>query len=163
MIGRRARDTASERRAAATGAVATRRFGRREHVRSDDGPDGAESLQALLAEVVLLREENAGLKAAQHQPASVGRALRHVRSLSAAPVDDGELADDAAQMLVESLVLRESLLQVCEEIEEAMARVRSRLNGLGALERPEELAAASRYAGGDSVATEMGRNGHEDA
>ena len=157
-MGRRPRNAASEGRAPASGAG--RRFGRREHVRSEEGADGVESFETLHAEVVLLREENAALKAAQHQPPSIGRALRHVRSLPAAPVDGAELADDAAQMLVDGLVLRESLLEVCEELEQAMGRVRARLDALGATPGPDELEAAAHAGYNGAGAMEAGLNGH---
>jgi len=102
----------------------------------------------------------AALKAAQHQPPSIGRALRHVRSLPAAPVDGAELADDAAQMLVDGLVLRESLLEVCEELEQAMGRVRARLDALGATPGPDELEAAAHAGYNGAGAMEAGLNGH---
>jgi hypothetical protein len=117
-----------------------RRFGRREAPRSDDA-GGGESLQAVLAEVVLLREENARLKAAQHQPASLGRILGQARSLPAAHHDAEELADDAANMLIEGMVLRESLLEVCHELERAMVGVKTRLEALSTEPKPSAKAA----------------------
>jgi hypothetical protein len=42
-----------------------------------------------------------------------------------------DAADEAAEMLAEVVVLRDSLLEVCAELERAMATVRARLHSLG--------------------------------
>jgi hypothetical protein len=135
-----------------------RRFRRREQMRPTDGPEGLEPLQSVLAEVVLLREENARLKAAQHQPASLGRVLGRARSLPAPHADAEEIADDAAQMLVEGMVLRESLLEVCNELERVMGAVKAKLNAVapGAApptpRPPADAGAAEPAHGGPSAA-----------
>jgi hypothetical protein len=100
-----------------------RRFGRR-------GTDfeESESLGALRAELVLLREENARLKAAPHQAPDIARMLERARSLPAA--DPENMADETARMLVNGLVLRESLLEICQEIERAMVAFEARLKAL---------------------------------
>src|SRR4051812_18711241 len=103
------------------------RFRRR---RSDHHGDGADEAAALLAELVLLREENARLKAGRHQLPSLGRLVGQARTLGQSGAEE-DAADEAAGMLVEAVVLRDSLLEVCEELERSMASVRARLEALG--------------------------------
>jgi hypothetical protein len=95
--------------------------------------DGAtvEALQEALAELVLLREENARLSAAAHQPPSLGRVVSQVRSLAMDQDGSDDCADEAAQMIVEGVVLRESLLEVCRELERSMATLKARLSAMG--------------------------------
>jgi hypothetical protein len=107
-----------------------RRF-RRAGARGAAGPGGGDPLAALEAELVLLREENGRLKAAQHRGPGLDRALDLARALPAAVPAAGEADDEGAQMLVEGLVLRESLLELCQEVERAMVVVEARLKGLG--------------------------------
>ena len=105
--------------------------GRRRFQRPPPGsPGAAGSGAALEAEVVLLREENARLKAARHQRHNVGDMLERTRSLRSTEVDSGALADDTAQMLVEGLVIRESLIEICHEIERSMVIFEARLDAL---------------------------------
>jgi hypothetical protein len=101
--------------------------------RQSDGDDAAdiEEIASLHAEVVLLREENARLKAAQHRRADVGRLLGRARALPSAETDGQRLEDDAAQLLVDGLVVRESLLEICDEIERSMVAFTARLSALG--------------------------------
>jgi hypothetical protein len=136
-----------------------RRFGRRE-ARPDDAGAGGESVQAVLAEVVLLREENARLKAAQHQPASLGRILGQARSLPAAHHDAEELADDAANMLIEGMVLRESLLEVCHELERAMVGVKTRLEALSTEPKAAAKPAGTRPGAANGGAANGAGNAH---
>jgi hypothetical protein len=106
-----------------------RRFRR---ARAADEPAGAsESLASMHAELVLLREENARLKAAQHRRADIGRLLGRARALPSAESDGQRLDDDAAQLLVDGLVIRESLVEICEEIERSMVALGARLAALG--------------------------------
>jgi hypothetical protein len=105
-----------------------RRFGRR---RTDAGSE-PESLNALRAELLLLREENARLNAAQHRGADVGRVLRQARALPAIEPDDDSIADETTRVLIEGLVIRESLLELCQEIERAMVAFEARLTALQA-------------------------------
>jgi hypothetical protein len=104
-----------------------RRFGRR---RADyEALEVAgESLAALRAELVLLREENARLKTARHQGPDIGGLLERARSLPETRVDD--LGDETTRVLVEGLVIRESLLEICQEIERAMVSFEARLKAL---------------------------------
>jgi hypothetical protein len=94
--------------------------------------EGTEPLAALHAEVVLLREENARLRGAQHQRAEIGRLLGRARALPSTAVDRDSVGDDAAQLLIEGLVIRESLLEICEEIERSMVAFEAKLGALAA-------------------------------
>jgi hypothetical protein len=107
------------------------RFRRR---RANHGAAG-DPMEEMHAELVLLREENARLKAARHQLPSFGHVVGHMRSLPTAENAAEDAADEAAEMLAEVSVMRESLLEVCEELTRAMDLVRARLLGLGADER----------------------------
>ena len=91
---------------------------------------------------MLLREENARLKAAQHRRADVGRLLDRARSLPAATADSGGAGDDTAQLLFDGLVIRESLLEICREIERAMVAFEAKLDALAmaAVDRPSTAA-----------------------
>ena len=106
---------------------APRRFGRR---RADFEvlEAAGESLGALRAELVLLREENARLKTARHQGPDIGGLLERARSLPGERVDD--VGDETSRVLVEGLVIRESLLEICQEIERAMVSFEARLKAL---------------------------------
>ncbi len=116
-------------------------------------PPGAEtrldSIPPELAELVLLREENAWLKAAQHQAPGVGQVIERVRALPAAQPDAEDLEDEATQILVEVHVLRESLLELCGEIQQAMARVQATLEALssGFVAEPPTLYAVDEGGG----------------
>lgn len=103
-----------------------RRFGRR---RTDTGL-AVEPVVALRAELLLLREENARLKAAEHRGPDVGVLLGRARSFPATVPTDGDLADETTRVLVEGLVIRESLLELCQEIERAMVAFEARLSAL---------------------------------
>jgi hypothetical protein len=106
----------------------TRRFARRRI--DDDMPD--DSLVELHAELVLLREENARLKAAEHKGPDIDGLLTRARSLSAVRDDeDGGAADEATRVLAEGLVIRESLLEICRQIERVMVSFEARLLALG--------------------------------
>jgi hypothetical protein len=103
-----------------------RRFGRR---RTDNAGLAVESLVALRAELLLLREENARLKAAPHRGPDVGAVLGQARSFPSVRADD-DIADETTRVLVEGLVIRESLLELCHEIERAMVAFEARLTAL---------------------------------
>jgi len=120
-----------------------RRFRRVAGTLDDDGRPGAgDPLDSVHAELVLLREENARLKAAQHRRADVGRLLDRARSLPAATADSGGASDDTAQLLFDGLVIRESLLEICREIERAMVAFEAKLDALAtaAIDRPSTAA-----------------------
>ena len=107
-----------------------RRFGRR---RADLEvlEVAGESLGALRAELVLLREENARLKAAPHQAPDIAQLLGRARS-APARIDAHSIADETTRVLVEGLVIRESLLEICQEIERAKVSFEARLKALEA-------------------------------
>jgi hypothetical protein len=110
----------------------------------------SEALASVHAEVLLLREENSRLKAAQHHRADISRLLGRARSLPSAEVDHDSIEDDSAQLLVDGLVIRESLLEICQEIERSMVAFEARLNALAT-------------AAGDRASTQVagnGSNGH---
>lgn len=109
-----------------------RRFRRRTDRPEALGGD-AEGLAVVHAELLLLREENARLKAAQHQRADVSRLIGRARSLTNAELDHDSLSDDVEQLLVEGLLIRESLLEICQEIERSMVAFEGKLNALTAL------------------------------
>jgi hypothetical protein len=106
------------------------RFQRPRRSTAEEHAGAGESLASLHAELVLLREENARLKAAQHQSSDIGRLLGRARSLSSAKVDRDGLTDETAQMLVDGLVIRESLLEICQEIERSMVAFEAKLSAL---------------------------------
>jgi hypothetical protein len=76
-------------------------------------------------QVMLLREENARLKAGRHRPSDVGTMIDELRLVASA--EEGDLLDDAWSLLSECLVIREGLSQACVEIENAVGSVRQRL------------------------------------
>jgi hypothetical protein len=118
-----------------------RRFGRRTD-RVDGAAADPESFVALHAELLLLREENARLKAAQHQRADVSRLIGRARSLAAAELDRDSVSDDVEHLLVEGLLIRESLLEICQEIERSMVAFEGKLNALAAVSAERSRPAA---------------------
>jgi hypothetical protein len=79
------------------------------------------------AEVVLLREENAGLRVAQARETGVARVLERARSLEEnAAVPPG--VDGAWQALAQAVALREAIVDLCLEVEGALAGIRVRLS-----------------------------------
>jgi hypothetical protein len=119
--------------AAADAAVAAARTGRRRFRRrrpDQHGAAGGDPIADALAELVLLREENARLKAARHQVPSFGNVIGQMRAMPELERAE-DAADEAAEMLAEVVVLRDTLLEVCEELERTMVSVRVRLHRLG--------------------------------
>jgi hypothetical protein len=131
-----------------------RRFRRR----SDQPETAGDATPDVYAELLLLREENARLKAAQHQRADVSRLIGRARSLTNAELDHDSLSDDVEQLLVEGLLIRESLLEICQEIERSMVAFEGKLNALADLgpdrQRPapaptdDDLGQADGYGAG---------------
>jgi hypothetical protein len=117
---------------------ARRRFRRPGPLPGDERAGAGEPLASVHAELVLLREENARLKAAQHRRADVSRLLDRARSLPTAADDRDGASDDTAQLLFDGLVIRESLLEICREIERAMVAFEAKLDALAsaAVDRP---------------------------
>jgi hypothetical protein len=117
-----------------------RRFGRNSKALMGQDHETTRLLGALNAEITLLREENARLKAAQHESPGLGRLLEHARALPATLEGYENAGDEAAEMLVEGLVVREALLEVCDQIQHSMAAVQAKLLG----KAPEETVAPAR-------------------
>ncbi len=92
----------------------------------DDDPDEESDLQL---EVMLLREENARLKAERHRPSDVDTLIDQMRRLGAEK-GDAEMVDEAWTLLSECLVIREGLEQACVEIQAAIVAVHDRLRNL---------------------------------
>ena len=129
------------------------RFRRRiEQLRGDadalGGDESADEESNLKLEIMLLREENARLKAQRHRPADVNTLIDQMRRLG---VDkgDAEMADEAWTVLSECLVIREGLEQACVEIHAAIAAVQERLGKLAVKldDPPAERLAARRGVG----------------
>ena len=103
----------------------------------------------LKLQLMLLREENARLKSARHQPASAGTVIDRARLLTTS-TDDADAVDDAWSVLSECLAIREGLNQVCEEIQSAIDGIQERLATLTlSLERD----AGVHQAGADAATT----------
>lgn len=107
-----------------------RRLRRGDQSRPASRAAGDEALASLQAELVLLREENAELKAAKHSEVGVGRLLERVRAVSEEAFDPENAGDETAHMLTEILVTREALRGICVEIERSMAAISSRLDAM---------------------------------
>jgi hypothetical protein len=107
-----------------------RRLRRGDQPSAANHPAGDETLASLEAELVLLREENAELKAAKHSEAGVGRLLERARAVSEQPFDAENAGDETAHMLTEILVTREALRGICVEIERSMAAISARLDAM---------------------------------
>ena len=105
-----------------------RRQSSRRYSASSSGTSDAQA--ALEAEVTRLREANARLTAARDEPPDGGDVMGNARSLGSMPVERGNLADETAQMLVEGLVIRESLIEICHEMERSLVSFEARLDAL---------------------------------
>jgi hypothetical protein len=127
------------------GRAPRRRFGRTRPVAVEDNGHG-ETLASLHAEVVLLREENARLKAQRHQESDIASLLGRARSVRSTAADLESVTDDTAQLLVDGLVIRESLLEICQEIERSMVAFQAKLNAL-ALPAASDVAEAANGTG----------------
>jgi hypothetical protein len=124
-------------RAAAENLDEPRRRFRRRTDRGGVMVGESDSLDAVRAELLLLREENARLKAAQHQRADVSQLIGRARSLAAAEPDRDSVSDDVEQLLVEGLLIRESLLEICQEVERSMVAFEGKLNALVAVAKSD--------------------------
>jgi hypothetical protein len=122
--------------------------------------DGASSssgdtaaMSELETELALLREENAQLKVERHRPADAGHVIERMRSLRLqAPAEQqpagSPLAAKNAQMIAECLAVRDSLMEACQEVQQAMQGIRGRLGALaGDIHgRPSDRATSDRLA-----------------
>lgn len=82
---------------------------------------------ALEAELTLLREENARLQTEQYRRPNLGTVLEQARALADTGSHGEDAADEAAQMLADGLVVRESLLKVCREMSQSMVALEASL------------------------------------
>jgi hypothetical protein len=117
-----------------------------------DEDAGGEPLAALHAEVLLLREENARLRGAQHQRAELSGLLTRARSLPSTAIDRDTLGDDAAQLLIDGLVIRETLLEICEEVERSMVAFEAKLHALASPAAEPPMARTPHVNGHDPTA-----------
>ena len=92
-----------------------------------EGEAGNGSLDALEAELALLREENARLRAEQASAPPAGQLIEHVRGLGQNGHTNADLEDEAWQVLSEVLVMRNVLADICQEVGSAMSRFEDRL------------------------------------
>jgi hypothetical protein len=76
--------------------------------------------------VMLLREENARLKAERHRPPGIGVMVDRLRVI-AVPSDQGEGEEDVWGLLGECLALHEGLYRACAEIQDSMTALEERL------------------------------------
>jgi hypothetical protein len=108
-----------------------RRFERsRGRVEEHHFADSIDDEDDLRLQVMLLREENARLKAGRHKPVDTGSMIERMRTL-AAHDGDRERLDESWSVLAECLALREGLDQACVEVQAAISSVRERLGALG--------------------------------
>jgi hypothetical protein len=105
--------------------------GRLERLRGDADAYGRQSEETanLKLELMLLREENARLKADRHRPSDLGTLIDQLR-LVAAQKGEAEMIDEGWTLVSESLSIREGLEQACLEIQAAIEAVQERLRSL---------------------------------
>jgi len=101
------------------------------HVSGGAGdPAAAEQLGELEREVALLREENARLKLARERAGN--RPVNERVRAALPPPRSGEEADgeDPWEVLTEGMLLRDALLDACDELERGARELRMRLETL---------------------------------
>ena len=92
---------------------------------------GEESLSSLEAEVMLLREENARLKLARHhERPDLAGLLGRARAVGETATDEDSATDETTHMLVEALVIREALMEICRALERSLVAYQAKLNAL---------------------------------
>jgi hypothetical protein len=114
----------------------------RKLTRRTEGRSG-DIVDALEADALLLREENARLRVKLEAPPNVGHVIERLRALptpSSTPEEESpskeehaehaEQADEALHVLTEAIVMRNALLEVCGEIGQVMAGLEARLAAL---------------------------------
>lgn len=114
-----------------------RRFGRNRAPKTVTAETPEDAIEMLMAEVTMLREENASLKASQHLTSGIGGAIERVRALPGQR-SSGDHEDEAIQALADAYVLRESLAELCAEMERALASVRAQLDQLAYMAAPQD-------------------------
>jgi hypothetical protein len=151
------RDVRTERDANSPPADAGRRsaaLGRIFRLGVSDGASSAGEavLGELEMELALLREENARLKVERHRPPDPGRIIDRMRDLRQES-HAGQADDAVARVVVECLTLRAGLLEACQEIQQAMQGMQSRLGTLSVAVEARggaQKRRAGRIAGGVS-------------
>ena len=134
---------------------------RRIRLRRRGASGNPEVIAALEAEVELLQDENAYLKAERQRGPDSARVVDELRALSGAIGEGDSSADEAWHVLVELLVIREGLLEVCQQIVPAMVAVERRLSAMKSLERLglslplEQDAAANGHGAPDLLPVEL--------
>ncbi len=114
----------------------------RELLRAGGGHEDArpdEQLEGLEQEVALLREENARLKLAREHAEDRPLNERLRAAFAAASAGDGEDGEDPWEVLTECMLLRETMLDACRELERGAAELRTRLETLLADESAARL------------------------
>jgi hypothetical protein len=107
--------------------IPTLRMNRRfKRVANGGKPDATSDLHA---ELVLLREENQRLRTAGGRSPDLATLIERVRR---APVGPGEdPTDEAAAMLAQDLVIRESLVEICRSLRRATTELEEQLLRVG--------------------------------
>jgi len=105
------------------------------------GAAATSAIDALRAELQLLREENARLRVQAHRATAGGRSVYqlailreeagHLAALQEAAHRAADASDDAWQTLADAIVVRDALLEVCDELVGLTTRLRHRLEDLG--------------------------------
>jgi hypothetical protein len=102
--------------------------------RAKSSSGDAAAVSALETELALLREENAQLKVERHRPADTGHVIERMRSLRLQTLADPQagcsMPTAEAQAIAESVIVREGLMDACQEVQQAMQGIRGRLGGL---------------------------------
>jgi hypothetical protein len=91
-------------------------------------PKPSEMVASLEAELLLLREENARLKAGRHGEAEFDTLLARARALPEGTADRADADDDAAHLVAETLVIREILIELCREIDRSVSALVDQLD-----------------------------------
>jgi hypothetical protein len=87
-------------------------------------------MEALEADSLLLREENAGLREKLEASPSIGHVIERLRALPGGAPGSDSCDDDHWQKLLDLIVMRNSLIDVCREITSVMAGLEDRLTAL---------------------------------
>jgi hypothetical protein len=86
-----------------------------------------DTMEALRAEVLLLREENAHLRIRLERTPEVGDVVAQLRSLTSDTDRGEEMGDHAWHLLTETVIARDALVDLCRGTQEAMVALEARL------------------------------------
>jgi hypothetical protein len=114
-----------------------------------------ELLEALEADALLLREENAHLRTKLERPADAGHVMERLRALSSSGPTEDQRADDAWHLFTEALVMRNSVMEICREIGEVMAGLERRLSFLEPLDAGHSRGSAESNNGGLAAVVQL--------